>query len=187
MTVNIHCHSIFWDIFIIEAIERRADGLNGLPPIIGGDHSEQAIEQTKSNLQRLGVIDHVVLESKELALWEPNHEKGLLLSDPPYGERIGQTSEIKKIYRTLGQLRQQRFLNWEFSVILAEESPWEEFQLRYDKRHPFRNGSIPCQLQNAPEPHAESNSQKHSIELVSVNDSAFAQRLKKNLRAPYPG
>ena len=111
-----------------------------------GNHSEQAIEQTKSNLKRLGVIDHVVLESMELALWEPNHEKGLLLCDPPYGERIGQTSEIKKIYRILGQLRQQRFLNWEFSVILAEESPWEEFQLRYDKRHPFRNGSIPCQL-----------------------------------------
>ena len=37
-----------------------------------------------------------------------------------------------------------------------------------------------------PEPHAESNSQKHSIELVSVNDSAFAQRLKKNLRRLYP-
>ena len=176
-----------WKRLRQEAIERRADGLNGLPPIIGGDHSEQAIGQTKSNLQRLGVIDHVVLESKELALWEPNHEKGLLLSDPPYGERIGKTSEIKKIYRTLGQLRQQRFLNWEFSVILAEESPWEEFQLRYDKRHSFRNGSIPCQLYRMlPQSHAESNSQKHSIELVSVNDSAFAQRLKKNLRRLYP-
>jgi 23S rRNA (guanine2445-N2)-methyltransferase / 23S rRNA (guanine2069-N7)-methyltransferase len=176
-----------WKRFRQEAIERKADGLDNLPPIIGGDHVDKAIEQTKNNLQRLGILDHVLLESKELALWEPNQDKGLLLCDPPYGERIGQTSEIKKIYRTLGQLRQQRFLNWEFSVILAEESPWEEFQLRYDKRHPFRNGALPCQLfRMLPEPLSESNSQKHSIDSVSVDDSAFAQRLKKNLRRLQP-
>ena len=80
-----------------EAIERRTDGHDNLPPIIRGDHSEQAIEQTKNNLQRLGILDRVVLESKELVLWEPNHDTGLLLCDPPYGERIGQASEIKKI------------------------------------------------------------------------------------------
>ena len=91
-----------WKRLRLEAIERRADGLSGLPPIIGGDHSEQAIEQTKSNLKRLGVIDHVVLESRELALWEPNHEKGLLLSDPPYGERIDKLLRSRKFTEHLG-------------------------------------------------------------------------------------
>jgi 23S rRNA (guanine2445-N2)-methyltransferase / 23S rRNA (guanine2069-N7)-methyltransferase len=172
-----------WKRLRQEAIERRADGLDCLPPVIGGDHAEHALVQTKSNLQRIGLMDQVRLELKELALWEPNQENGLVLCDPPYGERMGQASEIKKIYRTLGQLREQRFQSWEFSIILSEEAPWEECLLRYDKSHPFRNGALACQLYRIfPVPNSKLSCHQKTSPLVSVKDSPFAQRLKKNLK-----
>lgn len=174
-----------WQLYRREAIERRAEGLENLTPVYGGDQSAQAIEQTQANLQRLGLLDYVKLKQQELALWNPPAPQGLLLTDPPYGERTGNDRDLPRLYRVLDQLRLQRFSAWEVALLLGDDSPWGELNIAANKHHPFRNGALACHLYRFLPKDVSQNAEKKTSPDLSP-DSAFANRLQKNLRKLKP-
>lgn len=92
---------------------RRALALEPAPHptplhIEGSDRSEKALEATRGNAQRAGVLEALSLHQRAVADTEPPPGPGLMICNPPYGARIGAGASLKPLYRDLGALLQRR-------------------------------------------------------------------------------
>lgn len=88
-------------------------------PIIASDRDEGAVCATRNNAERAGVtIDarhHTLSESR------PPARTGMLLTNPPYGERVGNATRLRDLYATLGKLAHGPYADWIFGLITTDE------------------------------------------------------------------
>ena len=109
------------------------------------DIDPAALELARANAQRAGVSDRITFERHDLHDFAPQSEKGTLICNPPYGERLLDLQAAEELYRLMGQKFPQRH-GWSYSVI----SPSEDFELFFgrkaDKRRKLYNGMIKCQV-----------------------------------------
>ncbi len=109
------------------------------------DIDEKSLEIAKANAQRAGVEKYITFEKKDLSNFEPKSEKGTVICNPPYGERLLDLKEAERLYKIMGE----RFVSrhgWAYYII----SPSEDFEYFYgkkaDKRRKLYNGMIKCQV-----------------------------------------
>ncbi len=111
----------------------------------GSDIDPEAVRLTMENAVKAGVPNRIRVEEKDVAQFHTDELRATIVCNPPYGERLLEIKEAEQLYRTMGQVFEQRkFLN--YYVI----SPHEEFErlfgLPADKRRKLYNGMIRCQL-----------------------------------------
>lgn len=111
----------------------------------GSDIEEDSLQLTRWNAEKAGVADKLVLSQKDIRDFAPETERGTLICNPPYGERMLEIREAEELYRIMGR----KFLpqkGWSYSII----SPHEQFEALFgrkaDKRRKLYNGMIKCQL-----------------------------------------
>jgi len=111
----------------------------------GSDIDEKSLEIAKANAQRAGVEKYITFEKKDLSNFELKSEKGTVICNPPYGERLLDLKEAERLYKIMGE----RFVSrhgWAYYII----SPSEDFEYFYgkkaDKRRKLYNGMIKCQV-----------------------------------------
>ncbi len=111
----------------------------------GSDIDASALELAKSNAKRAGVEHLIRFEQRDLRDFAPQTERGTLICNPPYGERLLDVKAAEEIYRLMGQKFVQK-RGWSYSVI----SPSDDFELFFgrkaDKRRKLYNGMIKCQV-----------------------------------------
>jgi putative N6-adenine-specific DNA methylase len=92
------------------------------PPVFGFDRDAGAIETARANAIRGGVESIATFATQPISALEPppGAVPGLVLVNPPYGERIGETGPLHALYATLGRVLQQRFAGWRAGVITSE-------------------------------------------------------------------
>ncbi|MEM8804819.1 MAG: THUMP domain-containing protein [Cyanobacteria bacterium P01_G01_bin.38] len=118
-----------------------------LSAVIGGcDRNPDIIDQAHTNAQHSGVIWHVKLDCVELADVEPPADHGVIICNPPYGERIGNKAELGTFYKQLGDVFKQRFKGWTAYVLSGNKVLASTIGLKSAKRFPVYNGALPCQL-----------------------------------------
>ncbi len=93
------------------------------PPVrfYGSDRDGGAIRMSRANAERAGVGD--ITEFQELSIEDrtvPDGPSGLVIVNPPYGDRIGEKSQLRSLYRTLGQTLMSRFSRWRVGLITSE-------------------------------------------------------------------
>ena len=133
-----------WQTLQTQAEEKQ---LTQLPmPIWGSDRDPEVIEQARLNAYKSGVEDFIWFESIELHDIEPPTDNGILICNPPYGERLGNAQELGSFYRLLGQVLKQRFKGWTVFVLSGNKALSQSIGLKSSQRTPVNNGSIPCQL-----------------------------------------
>ena len=143
-----------WQHLHDEAQARARDGLRSLRDcFFGSDSAPLMIEVAKKNTQSAGVAGFIHLQRHDVAhLQRPQgFEHGLLVTNPPYGERMGEESEVRVLYRTLGERLRADFAGWRAAVLVAKpeddgSDPAHALGLRADKRYALYNGAIPCEL-----------------------------------------
>ncbi|MDO5015230.1 MAG: class I SAM-dependent RNA methyltransferase [Clostridia bacterium] len=109
------------------------------------DNSKQAIEIAKENAKRAGVESKITFKIQDLADFEPLTERGTLITNPPYGERLLEKSELSSIY----SIMREKFLSkrgWSYNIITSDLNFEEEFHKKADKRRKLYNGMIECNL-----------------------------------------
>ena len=111
----------------------------------GSDIDPKAVEIAKINAQRAGVSDKVNFSVGDVKKFAPKSEKGTLICNPPYGERLLDLSECEAIYREMGKVFAQRH-GWSYSIISPDEEFEAAFGRKADKRRKLYNGMIKCQL-----------------------------------------
>ncbi len=112
---------------------------------VGGDIDPEALHLTLENAAKAGVGDVVTATKKALQDFRPEGDTGIVLCNPPYGERLLDVQAAEELYRQMGKVfvRKQ---GWSYAII----SPHEEFETLFgrkaDKRRKLYNGMLKCQL-----------------------------------------
>lgn len=111
----------------------------------GSDIDFHALEIARENARRAGVGMKIDLSKRALKDFKPKTEKGTVICNPPYGERMLDIKAAKDIYRTMGNIfKHER--GWAYYIISPDESFEKCFGRRADKRRKLYNGMIKCQL-----------------------------------------
>ena len=112
--------------------------------LLGGDVDGRSVELTRENARRAGVEELIRVERKDAGDQRLTDRWGTLVTNPPYGERLGDKAAAEQALATLGRL-QRGLPEWTVGVI----SPHEEFERCFgrpaDKRRKLYNGMIKCE------------------------------------------
>ncbi|MBU1076089.1 MAG: class I SAM-dependent RNA methyltransferase, partial [Spirochaetes bacterium] len=111
--------------------------------IIGSDRDKKIIEIAKQNAKNAGVDHLIKFESKALSEFHAVKETGWIVTNPPYGDRIGEKQEVEELYRSMGQLY-KKLKGWSFNVLTSYPGFEKNFQKKADKNRKLYNGKIQC-------------------------------------------
>lgn len=111
----------------------------------GGDIDENCLRLAEENARKAGVGDCLGVDLQDLKDFRPSGPTGLVLCNPPYGERLLDRQRAEELYRVMGRV----FLpkpGWSYAVITADETFEQQFGRPADKRRKLYNGMLKCQL-----------------------------------------
>lgn len=164
-----------WQELISEAESRREEGINRLPVIKGSDSDEALIRMARANATRAGLDNHIEFNVCELDDCPVAAEQpGLLVTNPPYGERLGETASLPMLYRALGLMMKRCHPGWRAAVFTGEPDYSRYLGMRAHKSHALYNGALKCRLL-----HCEISEQSTGVTTVAAD---FTNRLRKNLK-----
>lgn len=111
----------------------------------GSDIDADALELARANAERAGVLQDIAWKEADLKNFSPVTEKGTLICNPPYGERMLDLQQANELYRMMGE-KFDRKRGWSYYIISPSEQFESLFGRRADKRRKLYNGMIKCQL-----------------------------------------
>lgn len=127
--------------------EAEAQQRQQLPAPIGGSDGDFGIvEQARANARQCGVSQQVQFSLKDLAAVEAPRDSGVLICNPPYGERLGNPEELGAFYRLLGDVLKQQFKGWTAFILSGNKELARAIRLKSAQRIPINNGGLACQL-----------------------------------------
>jgi len=113
-------------------------------PITGCDRDTDILNQARSNAQHCGILDQITFIQQDLSQLEPPADRGIIICNPPYGERLGNAQELGDLYKLLGDIFKQRFKGWTAFILTGNKQLAKRVGLKASRRLPVYNGSIPC-------------------------------------------
>ena len=116
------------------------------PTVIGYDTDPKMVEIAQKNVIAAGLRDVITIRQQPLAQLTPPGERGFLLTNPPYGERLSDKQAIRYLYRFLGRRFRERFSGWRIGLFTAHPDIAESTNLNWQERTRLFNGPIKCQL-----------------------------------------
>jgi putative N6-adenine-specific DNA methylase len=116
-------------------------------PILGSDVRRDAIAFSVNNARAAGVGHLLRFEVRDVRdSRPPDGPPGTIICNPPYGERIGEERELTGLYRSLGEVLQQRCAGWTAYVFTGNAALARQIGLEPVEQVPLYNGKIPCRL-----------------------------------------
>jgi 23S rRNA (guanine2069-N7)-methyltransferase / 23S rRNA (guanine2445-N2)-methyltransferase len=174
-----------WSALLEEARQRADIGLRGLPAaFFGYDNDPRVLTEAKRNAQAAGVAGFVQLARQDIEhLQRPAEDAvaGLVICNPPYGERIGERAALPKLYRQLGDCVRTQFSGWSAAVITSDDELGHALGLRAKKRYVLFNGALECRLllfDLGPDERPAERAERP----LSAGAEAVANRITKNAR-----
>lgn len=167
-----------WDALLDEAMERAEAGIETLPPIVGSDSDPTAVAIARACVARAGLSEHVSVEVRDVREAVPPRSagRGLLVTNPPYGERL--TGDLEALYAALGERARRVFGGWRLAVLVSDRVLEARLGLHADARHELMNGKLEVDLVVAQLP------VRSTDVTVAEDESAemFANRLRKRMK-----
>ena len=145
----------------------------------GTDLDPQVIELAKANAERAGVTHLVDFACLPLEACMPASEKGLLIGNPPYGERLGDATQLIPLYQQLGHVLHTHYQGWQAAILTSNPMLAKAMGLRASKSYTLYNGALECKLYCVA---LDADNQLRSFEpgRLSAGAQMFANRLQKN-------
>lgn len=109
--------------------------------ILGCDIDKRAILRARDNAANFGLEDDIAFFIKDFREAELNNEYGVVITNPPYGERLGEKEEVEQIYRDLGT-KFKELDTWSSYIITSDESFEKHYGKGADKKRKLYNGRI---------------------------------------------
>jgi putative N6-adenine-specific DNA methylase len=133
-----------WDAVVAEA--RAAVRPVASVPIRASDRDAGAVSASHANAERAGVAADIVFEQQPISSVTAPAERGWLVSNPPYGLRVGDDVAVRDLWARLGQVVRERFGHWHVALLTPDAGLERQAGLPFEERLQTRNGGIPVRL-----------------------------------------
>jgi 23S rRNA (guanine2445-N2)-methyltransferase / 23S rRNA (guanine2069-N7)-methyltransferase len=167
-----------WESLRREAVARRERGIAALPPLLGFDLDPGVLDAARANVARAGLTAHVRLEARDLSRLEsagPPAGSGLLVSNPPYGGRMGE-EQAARCRRELERVAVGSFADWDLALLLPDDELWPARD--QGRWLALTNGALPCRIHVL--------GPRRAARAQHVDRDGLGNRLRKNERRLAP-
>ena len=113
--------------------------------VYASDIDEEGVKLTKDNAYRAGVLNSIKVFRQDARRISAPGRRGTIVTNPPYGERIGTAEEVERLYRDIG-VHFRSLSPWQVYVITSHDGFERLYGKRADKVKKLYNGMIPCYL-----------------------------------------
>ena len=126
----------------------RAEKLEAPPaPVVASDIDPKFVAMAQKSALKARVEKYMTFRTGRFQDIEPPAGSGLLVTNLPYGDRIGSTEgDIRQLYEEVGDTLKKRFAGWRAVILAASNSPHKAIGLKPERSIALMNGSIPCRL-----------------------------------------
>jgi len=172
-----------WRGLLDEAKQRAETGLRGLRSVFfGSDADPRMVQTAKRNAQEAGVAGFFTLDRQDVTHAAPpaGVDYGLVITNPPYGERLGDRAEMPKLYRAIGDTLRAHFSGWRAAVLGGDVELGRAMQLHADKRYALYNGALETVLLTFDL--SKRDEAPRDPKPLSAGAQMLKNRLEKNLR-----
>jgi len=114
--------------------------------LFGSDSDATALTAARRNLAAAGVERWVTLEASDVLSRKAPAASGVMIANPPYGERIGEAEELQRFYPKLGDALKKNFAGWNCFFFTADRRMEKLIRLQTARRTPLYNGALECRL-----------------------------------------
>lgn len=125
---------------------RAANKQESLPIIIASDISAAAIKSARLNAEAAGVAQWIQFETGDFAATTLPEPPGVILFNPEYGERLGETDALEKIYARMGDFLKNHCQGYTGYIFTGNLALAKHIHLKPTRRIPFYNATIDCRL-----------------------------------------
>jgi 23S rRNA (guanine2445-N2)-methyltransferase / 23S rRNA (guanine2069-N7)-methyltransferase len=178
----LHHDEDIWQQLLDEAITRENQALDReWPQLIGYDADSRMVGAALKNIESADFYDRIHVEKRQLArlIPCPYKQPGILITNPPYGERLSEVQEARYLYNFLGS-SMETYQGWKMAVFANNPDLLDGLGHKTTGQFRFFNGPIACQLRLldvTPQP------EPHRLQLSdNTVDSDFGNRLRKNFK-----
>jgi putative N6-adenine-specific DNA methylase len=133
-----------WQVLCEDARARRKPPSS--LPIHGSDKSGTVLGLARANLEAAGLGQAIPLKQMDILDGAAPAGSGILVANPPYGERQAEKSELADFYPKLGNVLKQRYAGWTAYLFTADLQLAKLIGLKASKRTPLYNGALECRL-----------------------------------------
>jgi putative N6-adenine-specific DNA methylase len=129
-------------------VDRARERILPAPPsaIRGSDRDAGAVEAARSNAERAGVAEDVEFEVAPLSALRPPPGPGWLVTNPPYGVRVGESAGLRDLYAALGRLARRDLSGWTLALLSADRRLEGQVGVEWMEVLRTRNGGIPVRV-----------------------------------------
>ena len=111
--------------------------------LIGYDIDGRILRTAKSNAQKAGVANYIEFQRRDFKEFSAGEARGFIITNPPYGERLGEKSEVETLYRYMGG-NKRKLEKWDFNILTSFEGFERPFGRKATKNRKLYNGKIKC-------------------------------------------
>lgn len=135
-----------FDAALWERVTREAQVREHAPQLYGSDTDAKALAAARRNLAAAGVERWVKLERADVLERPAPAASGVMIMNPPYGERMGSAEGLARFYPLLGDALKRRYAGWRCYIFTADVRLPKLIRLEASRRTPLWNGPLECRL-----------------------------------------
>lgn len=113
--------------------------------IHGGDIDPEAVGIARKNIRAAKFDDMIELTCRPMSDWEDNAAEGVLVMNPPYGERL-KPEDMTALYKSIGTCLKQNFKGWHAWIIGYKDEHFSDIGLKPSMKYPLNNGGLECSV-----------------------------------------
>ena len=114
--------------------------------IYGSDMDLRAVRVARHNLKVAGLEEVAKVMQSDFVKLEPPSSEGVLVTNPPYGQRIGEDEDLKEVYPVWAKHMKESFGGWDTYFLTADLEMPKDMRLKPSKKTPLYNGALECRL-----------------------------------------
>ncbi len=111
--------------------------------LLGYDIDGRILKVARSNAEKAGVAKYIEFHRRDFKDFSSGEKYGFIISNPPYGERLGEKKEVEELYKIFGSYK-KKFINWDYNILTSYEKFELPFGVKSSKNRKLYNGKLKC-------------------------------------------
>ena len=132
-----------------ESVKARAgkSALSNFAGVLSGsDRDDGAVKSARENAERAGVLEDIDFQSRPISAIEPPRNAGLIMTNPPYGIRVGDRGPLRNLYAQFGKVLRNKAKGYTVALLSADRTLESMLGVPLEEVFRTRNGGIPVRF-----------------------------------------